>query len=80
LGIEADLSLPTERVIRFLDQIIEWRGKPAAIRSYNEPEDISHKLKKWAHERGISLLYIQPEIPGRMLMSNDLIGQRAMNG
>lgn len=63
LGIEADLSLPTERVIRSLDQIIEWRGKPAAIRSDNGPEYISHKLKKWAHERGVSLLYIQPGNP-----------------
>ena len=28
LGIEVDLSLPAARVIRSLDQIIEWRGKP----------------------------------------------------
>jgi len=28
LGIEVDLSLPSERVIRSLEQIIEWRGKP----------------------------------------------------
>lgn len=32
LGIEVDLSLPAERVIRTLDQIIEWRGKPRSIR------------------------------------------------
>jgi len=63
LGIEADLSLPTERVISSLNQIIEWRGKPAAIRSDNGPEYISHKLKKWAQEKGISLLYIQPGNP-----------------
>jgi putative transposase len=63
LGIEVDLSLPTERVIRSLDQIIEWRGKPAAIRSDNGPEYISHKLRKWAHKKGISLWYIQPGKP-----------------
>ncbi|MEY4762065.1 MAG: hypothetical protein RLZZ200_1921 [Pseudomonadota bacterium] len=28
LGIEVDLSLPAARVIRSLDQIIEWRGRP----------------------------------------------------
>ena len=28
LGIEVDLSLPAPRVIRALEQIIEWRGKP----------------------------------------------------
>jgi putative transposase len=28
LGIEADFSLPAERVVRSLDRIIEWWGKP----------------------------------------------------
>ena len=28
LGIEVDLSLPASRVIRSLEQIIEWRGCP----------------------------------------------------
>ena len=28
LGIEVDFSLPAERVIRSLNRIIEWRGKP----------------------------------------------------
>jgi len=28
LGIDVDFSLPSERVIRSLDRIIEWRGKP----------------------------------------------------
>ena len=32
LGIEVDFSLPSERVIRSLDRIIEWRGKPNAMR------------------------------------------------
>jgi putative transposase len=32
LGIEADFSLPAVRVIRALDQIIEWRGKPKRLR------------------------------------------------
>lgn len=35
LGIEVDLSLPALRVIRSLNQIIEWRGKPKAIRCDN---------------------------------------------
>lgn len=37
LGIEVDFSLPAERVIRSLNQIIEWRGKPFAIRVDNDP-------------------------------------------
>jgi putative transposase len=63
LGIDIDFSLPTERVIRALDQIIEWRGKPRAIRSDNGPEYISHKLAAWAEKHGITLLFIQPGNP-----------------
>ena len=37
LTIEVDLSLPSARVIRALEQVIEWRGKPAAIRFDNGP-------------------------------------------
>jgi putative transposase len=32
LGIEVDFSLPAERVIRSLNRIIEWRGRPGVIR------------------------------------------------
>jgi putative transposase len=32
LGIEVDFSLPAERVIRSLDRIIEWRGKPGTYK------------------------------------------------
>ena len=32
LTIDADISLPAERVIRSLEQIIEWRGKPKRLR------------------------------------------------
>ena len=44
LGIEVDFSLPAERVIRSLDRIIEWRGKPGTIRVDNGPKCISEKL------------------------------------
>ena len=63
LGIEVDFALPAERVIRALDQIIEWRGQPAAIRCDNGPEYISDTLKQWAMERAIRLEYIQPGKP-----------------
>jgi putative transposase len=63
LGIEVDFSLPAERVVRSLDQIIEWRGKPAAIRVDNGPEYISGTLMKWANKRGIALNHIQPGKP-----------------
>ena len=63
LGMEVDLSLPSERVIRTLEQIIEWRGKPAAIRCDNGPEYTSATLITWAARRGIRLEFIQPGKP-----------------
>ncbi|MCD8523080.1 MAG: IS3 family transposase [Saccharospirillaceae bacterium] len=63
LGIEVDTSLPATRVIRALNQIIEWRGKPAALRCDNGPEYISQTLIDWANEQRITLLYIQPGKP-----------------
>lgn len=63
LGIEVDFSLPAERVIRSLNQIIEWRGKPLVIRVDNGPEYVSGKLMEWAENQGIALNYIQPGKP-----------------
>lgn len=63
LGIEVDFSLPATRVIRALNQIIEWRGPPLAIRVDNGPEYISGQLLQWAETRGIAIQYIQPGKP-----------------
>ena len=60
LGIEVDFSLPAERVIRSLDRIIEWRGKPGTIGVDNGPEYISEKLMKWAEKHGVTIQHIQP--------------------
>ena len=46
-----------------LKQIIEWRGKPHAIRCDNGPEYISQQLIDWANDNHITLLYIQPGKP-----------------
>ena len=63
MGIEVDLSLPSERVIRSLEQIIAWRGKPGVLRCDNGPEYISLALQSWAYDQGIRLEYIQPGNP-----------------
>jgi len=63
LGIEVDFSLPSLRVIRALEQVIEWRGKPAAIRCDNGPENLSSALVNWANEHQITMMYIQPGKP-----------------
>lgn len=63
LGIEADFSLPAERVTRALEQIIKWRGKPQSLRCDNGPEYISSTLQSWATQHAIRLEYIQPGKP-----------------
>ena len=63
LGIEIDFSLPSARIIRTLEQIIEWRGKPQAIRCDNGPVNISGLIQAWADRQGIRLDYIQPGKP-----------------
>lgn len=63
LGIEVDFSLPAARVIRALEHIIEWRGKPAEIRADNGPELAGHALRDWAEQQGITLSHIQPGKP-----------------
>ena len=63
LTIEVDRSLPSKRVIRALEQVIEWRGKPAALRCDNGPEYISGEMISWANRNKVTLLYIQPGKP-----------------
>ena len=43
--------------------VVEWRGKPAAIRCDNGPEYISGAIQNWAAEWGIRLEHIQPGNP-----------------
>ncbi len=63
LTIDVGLSLPSERVIRALEQVIEWRSSPKAIRCDNGPEYISQKLLDWVGEEEIHIDYIQPGKP-----------------
>ena len=63
LGIEVDFSLLTERVIRALEQIIEWCDQPSTIRCDNGPEYINGVLQAWTEKHGIELDYIQPGPP-----------------
>ena len=63
LCIEVDFSLPASRVKRALEQVIAWRGKPAAIRCDNGPEYIREELKRWAKQHDITLNYIHSRMP-----------------
>ena len=79
LGIEVDFSLPCERVIRCLDRIIEWRGKPQVIGCDNGPEYISAVTLAWAANCGI---HIDSSLDSRsrMLMSSAITARCATTG
>ena len=47
LAIVIDTSIPGARVVRTLDRLVEWRGKPDAIRVDNGPEYLSQVLTAW---------------------------------
>jgi putative transposase len=63
LAVEVDTSLPTLRVIRVLQRLIELRSRPQTIRVDNGPEFITDKLEQWCNDRDIDLQFIQPGKP-----------------
>ena len=63
LLMEADISLPAIRVTRALDQLLEYRSAPTAIRCDNGPEFTSYEFQNWAMKKGINIEYIQPGKP-----------------
>lgn len=71
LAIEFDKSLPSKRVIRTLDRIIELQGKLVTIRTDNGAEFTSKDLELYIIDIGITLHFIQP----RKTMQNDFTGR-----
>lgn len=65
LAIEIDFSLPSERVVRVLEQLSEWRGYPQFLRVDNGPELISGNLQEWASEHNVTISYIEPGKPAQ---------------
>jgi putative transposase len=65
LGIEVSTSIPSQRVIRMMEQLIELHGRPAALRLDNGSELTSHAFVDWAKEREIELRFIQPGKPNQ---------------
>lgn len=65
LWIEVDHSLPAERVVRVLENLLLWRAAPKQIRMDNGPEFISKRLENWAKEKQIELRHIQPGKPAQ---------------
>jgi putative transposase len=63
LGIDVATSIPASRVIRFMGQLIEIHGKPAAIRCDNGSELTSYAFTEWCKAEGIEIRFIQPGKP-----------------
>lgn len=65
LRIECGTSIPSGRLIRVMEQLIEVYGKPQAIRLDNGPEMTSQGFTDWAKRHGVRLLFIQPGKPNQ---------------
>lgn len=65
LAIEIDVSLPSERVVAVLDQLIAIHGAPRRLRCDNGPEFVAEVLRAWCERHGIQLLFIQPGKPNQ---------------
>ena len=63
LALEVDTSFASRRVTRVLEEVIERRGVPRAIRCDNGPELTSRHFLAWCIERKIELVHIQPGRP-----------------
>ena len=63
LSIILDTSLPSQRVIREIETLAEWRGRPDTIRSDNGPEFLSEALSQWCKKGGVEWIFIQPGKP-----------------
>jgi len=57
--------IPAERVIRVLELLLLWRGKPKQFRMDNGTELILQQLVEWSQEHHIELVHIQPGKPAQ---------------
>jgi putative transposase len=62
-AIVVDQSIPGERVVRELDELVIERGVPKMIVMDNGPEFAGKALDAWAYRRGVKLHFIRPGKP-----------------
>ena len=60
LALIADTSLSGLRVVRELDAVIRWRGRPDTIVSDNGTELTSMAVLRWCQQTGVEWHYIAP--------------------
>ena len=57
------VSIPSTRMIRLLEELIAFYGKPKAFRVDNGPELTAEVFVEWCREQNIEIRYIQPGKP-----------------
>jgi putative transposase len=65
LGIEVATSIPSQRAIRVMEQLIELHGKPDALRLDTGSELTSHAFVNCAKDRRIALRFIESGKPNQ---------------
>ncbi len=65
LAIEVEVSLPSERIVAVLEQLVAIHGAPRRIRCDNGPEFVAEVLRDWCERHGITLVFIQPGKPNQ---------------
>jgi putative transposase len=63
LAIEVAASLPSARVLAFLERLVTRHGTPQFIRSDNGPEFIALAVRGWLAQHQMTTLYIDPGCP-----------------
>jgi putative transposase len=63
LAITVARSLPADRVVPVLTQLVARRGAPQYVRSDNGPEFIAHRIRRWLGREHITTAYIDPGKP-----------------
>ena len=65
LEIAMGLSVPSQRVVRVLNELVAVHGCPAALRTDNGPEFIAQPFIDWCADHRVAIHYIQPASPTR---------------
>ena len=64
LEIAMGLSVPSQRVVRVLNELVAVHGCPAALRTDNGPEVLAQPFIDWCTDHRVAIHYIQPGKPG----------------
>lgn len=65
LWIEADSSLSGKRVVRVLEALRSRRGLPKGILTDNGSEFTGKDMDRWAYDKGVNLMLIEPGKPSQ---------------